>query len=851
MALFATSSWADVPADTYYSFTQTVAANGTISPTSGVSSNIITCGSSGSVASQSATFANQSYSYGLKLGNTTAKGCTIGVSASTTNPAHIILFCSGSSKDIYLYDGSTKITTGYTYGVPSVVDLTTTKTGELTMYASGDVYCYYIQVLYEGNDNIFTDALNNEEISIPATLTASSKELCFFRPCEFTITDGKFKVGGGVSGMRRTVSFKSHVTGTLTVGIKNTNSSGRTASIYSVTDYKTLGDAIKTTSSLAKDKTATLEVDVTKDNYYAIGANGSDIQITSISLVPTVFNIKYEENGHGEAQEDLTGQTKLPNSLPVLSETGWTFGGWFINSDLAEGHEAEAGATINANTTLYAKWTQNNYSVTYALGDGTGTTPTETSKHYGDKFYLHDGETDITAPTGQEFAGWNDGTSTYNGGVQYTMPAENITLTAQWRAATTKSAINYAELKGADNSANPTEYAEGIGIASFEPLSDVAGFHFTGWSPASIGTSATGEQTITAQWVATYSVTYNLNGAASGTLPTETVKYATQEFTLAAQGDIVAPDGKQFLGWKDQDGVKYDAGDTYTMPAKAVTLTAYWAATHETIIYYWEGASAGAVEIGGTAAGKLAGKDTTGLINQAQGGFYNLKVEGNNSYSTSYIEISLDDAIKTGDKIKYWGFYFKESNKSARPKMRDGKTPYATIFDDPTNLPNLYSGGDPAERTFTVPADINTNKVQITRSQTGSNTWISKLLVIRELYTDEDDLYVVSFAAGDGTGEMASIKYAEDDAVLLPVSTFTAPAGKIFDAWTSSDVTITNGLFTMPAQNVTVTATWKTDPATSLDNTTDEAKAVKFIENGMLIIEKNGVRYNAQGQVIK
>ena len=38
---------------------------------------------------------------------------------------------------------------------------------------------------------------------------------------------------------------------------------------------------------------------------------------------------------------------------------------------------------------------------------------------------------------------------------------------------------------------------------------------------------------------------------------------------------------------------------------------------------------------------------------------------------------------------------------------------------------------------------------------------------------------------------------------------------------------------------------------TSLDNTADETNAIKRIENGMLVIEKNGVRYNAQGQVIR
>ncbi len=40
------------------------------------------------------------------------------------------------------------------------------------------------------------------------------------------------------------------------------------------------------------------------------------------------------------------------------------------------------------------------------------------------------------------------------------------------------------------------------------------------------------------------------------------------------------------------------------------------------------------------------------------------------------------------------------------------------------------------------------------------------------------------------------------------------------------------------------------DP-TAIDNTAADAKAVKFFENGQLIILKNGVRYNAQGAIVK
>ena len=53
----------------------------------------------------------------------------------------------------------------------------------------------------------------------------------------------------------------------------------------------------------------------------------------------------------------------------------------------------------------------------------------------------------------------------------------------------------------------------------------------------------------------------------------------------------------------------------------------------------------------------------------------------------------------------------------------------------------------------------------------------------------------------------------------------------------------------MPAAAVTVSATFSL--ATALDNTDVNAKAVKRLENGILVIEKNGRLFNAQGQLIK
>ena len=112
--------------------------------------------------------------------------------------------------------------------------------------------------------------------------------------------------------------------------------------------------------------------------------------------------------------------------------------------------------------------------------------------------------------------------------------------------------------------------------------------------------------------------------------------------------------------------------------------------------------------------------------------------------------------------------------------------------------------------------------------------------------------YDVIFDAGEGTGSMSTLEYPATVQVTLPNCDFEAPANKTFDAWTTTDATISEGKFTMPAKDVTITATWKENGGgTALDNTEDDVKAVKFFKDGQLFIEKNGHVYNVFGTCIK
>lgn len=171
----------------------------------------------------------------------------------------------------------------------------------------------------------------------------------------------------------------------------------------------------------------------------ACGKSSSKNNTNPPTTETTKYSITYNVNGHGEAPQALSDVTALPATLPTLSADGYRFEGWYL--DAAFTTKATAGATISANTTLYAKWTQDapatpstpettKYSVTYNV-NGHGEAPQALS--------------DVTAlpatlPTlnadGYKFEGWYlDAACTTKATAGATVSA-NTTLYAKWTEIT-------------------------------------------------------------------------------------------------------------------------------------------------------------------------------------------------------------------------------------------------------------------------------------------------------------------------------------------------------------------------------------------------------------------------------
>ena len=204
---------------------------------------------------------------------------------------------------------------------------------------------------------------------------------------------------------------------------------------------------------------------------------------------PETYSITYDCDGADSGCPEIaSGQTALPNPLPSApTKSGYTFDGWFTNADKTEA--AVAGATLTANTTLYAKWTAvatpdpgctANAVTVESNNDAWGTVVAAANS------LCEDETTKITATpaSGYRFVSWTvNGTdsslsSTSSNPTTLTMGTEAVTVTATFEAIPTYTVTFNANGHGSA----PTAQSVEDGSTATEPAAPtVDGFTFGGW----------------------------------------------------------------------------------------------------------------------------------------------------------------------------------------------------------------------------------------------------------------------------------------------------------------------------------------------------------------------------------
>ncbi len=258
--------------------------------------------------------------------------------------------------------------TGYTFdGWYTNSSLTTKAVAGAEITANTTLYAKWTEVIAEDTNVYKVNA--SEESAMSNTMGTNSM---FSYNGSITIDSSKyFKFASSIATDETTV-YKNFiaitVNGPVTIKVKGKYSSSDASKYCSL---RILGDGIdsQTSNFTTSEAEYTVNINFTGEKTLYMGRSGNTsmyvnyIEVTSTESggsETTKYNIVYNINGHGTQPDDVENVTALPATLPTLTATGYTFGGWYTNSSLTT--KAVAGATISANTTLYAKWTKDSES---------------------------------------------------------------------------------------------------------------------------------------------------------------------------------------------------------------------------------------------------------------------------------------------------------------------------------------------------------------------------------------------------------------------------------------------------------------------------------------------------------
>ena len=297
---------------------------------------------------------------------------------------------------------------------------------------------------------------------------------------------------------------------------------------------------------------------------------GSESLNTGSLTITKLCKITYNGNGKTSgtlpsAQSDNLYNTSVTLSSNNLTKTGYTHTGWNTEAD-GTGTHYNKGASITvteANLTLYAEWTPTTTTITLSKNAQGGSTVT--------------GAASVTATYDAALPPFTALTST-----------NDYALTGYWTSASGGTKIINANGTLVPNvTISTTPYTGADGIWKY--------------------TSST--LTLHAQWSLDRTLTYDGNGATSGTVPAAATSYPNGTSVTVLGKNTLAKTGYTFSGWNtaaNGSGTAYAAGASITMNAN-YTLFAQWSENKSSVSIAASPSGAGTFS---PASPVLAGVDT-------------------------------------------------------------------------------------------------------------------------------------------------------------------------------------------------------------------------------------------------
>lgn len=422
--------------------------------------------------------------------------------------------------------------------------------------------------------------------------------------------------------------------------------------------------------------------------YYCLVSNGGGCEAwaeISLAVTPSASQtITYHLNGASWVGGYTAPATFIPGgaavTLPIadyMVNTGYTFNGWYANSDLSTGGvKTETSRDTNDPQEFWAKWTENTYTITYNKNDGSATGTTDaTNGHYV-----------TVADCGFEladhmFAGWNtksDGSGdSYSAGDEIELTAD-MTLYAQWGDDYTISWDASAKLNGVAATPN-------LGGGNYTITASVSSW--TGTLTTSMISALTDGVTITNVAVdnssspKTITATFNVGASVTG----ESISF---ELDVPAAGDFGAKSSTKDItidrctgSSSGSDGVLFSA----EFKDSGLGTSNICAAANTPFTFTTD-------QLKSTPVGGSISAYTTNNLSHMTYATNAISIAG----SDGVIEITLDNAIATNDLFTYVNVNSSSSSAYLRHTSADNTTDQIalTVYNNKEAKVRLTSGFD-------------------------------------------------------------------------------------------------------------------------------------------------------------
>ena len=440
--------------------------------------------------------------------------------------------------------------------------------------------------------------------------------------------------------------------------------------------------------------------------------------------------------GTGSAVTDMKPHNNILTLRGALfTRAGYTQVGWSTVDGGEKVYGFEDVYTQNEALTLYPVWNTNKYTITFDTNGGSEIAPI--TQDYG---------TEITAPDnptrkGYTFKGWDKE-------IPETMPAENITVKAQWEI--NQYTITFDTNGGSEIAPITQDYGTEI-TAPDNPTRK--GYTFKEWDKEIPETMPAENITVKAQWeVNQYTITFDTNGGSD-------IAPITQDYGTK----ITTPDNPTRKGYTFK---RWDKEIPKTMPAENITVKAQWEINQYTITFDTNGGS----EIAPIT--QDYGTEITAPDNPTRKG-YTFKGWDKEIPETMPAE---NITVKAQWEINQYTITFDTNGGSEIAPITQDYGTEITAPDNPTRKGYTFKGWD-KEIPETMPAENITVKAQ----------W-------------EINQYTITFDTNGGS-EIAPITQGYGTEITAPDN--PTRKGYTFKGW---DKEIPE---TMPAENITIKARWK------------------------------------------